>query len=532
MSDKSILTENPENDQLRMIQHPSVRKMLSKFGSPDEKVLFSAKVTKINKRNKEQIRAFLITDRAVYNLKTSDFSSCKRRIRLEKIESVTVSNSSNEFVLHVPDEYDYRFESAFKDDISKHLKKIVKAKTGKALKTSYVGEDHLERITVTKAKAKLLTREQIRQMKEEMNAEVHPSDDEDKKEGHADDVETLVGNDSEKIGVDSFDLLKVLGRGSFGKVMLVRKKDTGQIYAMKILKKSMIIARQQVDHTRAERKILEALQHPFLMGLRFAFQTSTKLYLVMDYYKGGELFFHLKNKRRFSEAEAKIFVAEVAAALGHLHSLSFIYRDLKPENILMDEHGHVCLTDFGLSKDVDPDNPEATTFCGTPEYLAPEILRGGGHGKAVDWWSLGILLYELTVGIPPFYSQNVNEMYHKIQHGALRFPPFLSEDCRDLIIALLNRNPEARLGSSDKDVEEIRTHPFFSDIDWEKLLRREIEPIFKPKVKEVEGDVSNFDEQFTKEPVVDSVVPDSQLLSNDAQGQFDGFTFAPASKLS
>jgi len=149
--------------------------------------------------------------------------------------------------------------------------------------------------------------------------------------------------------------------------------------------------------------------------------------------------------RRFPEQTARIYVGEIALALGHLHAVGVIYRDLKPENILLDDAGHVCLTDFGLAKDLEPDE-KTQTFCGTPEYLAPEIVTGAGHDKAVDWWSLGILLYELTVGIPPFYSQNVNEMYSKIQHGVLRFPPFLTEECKSLITLLLNRDPKKEIG--------------------------------------------------------------------------------------
>jgi len=310
--------------------------------------------------------------------------------------------------------------------------------------------------------------------------------------------------------------------------MQVKKKSNGKVYAMKILKKRAIIARNQVEHTKAERKILQALQHPFLMTLRYAFQSKEKLYFVLDYYQGGELFFHLKNKRRFSEEVARIYVGEIALALGHLHSLAVIYRDLKPENILLDDNGHVCLTDFGLSKDVDKDD-KAHTFCGTPEYLAPEIVTGAGHDKAVDWWSLGILLYELTVGIPPFYSQNVNEMYNKIQHGVLRFPPFLSEPCKNLIVALLNRDPTKRLGSKD-DVNDIRSHQFFKDMSWDKLYKKEIEPAYKPKLKEkaeTKQDTSNFDETFTKEPVVDSVVQGSKLGETVAEegNAFSDFTF-------
>jgi len=344
-----------------------------------------------------------------------------------------------------------------------------------------------------------------------------------------DKVTSLLDN-SEKVHLEDFELLKVLGRGSFGKVMQVRKKSDGKIYAMKILKKQAIIARNQVEHTKAERKILESLQHPFLMTLRYAFQSKDKLYFVLDYYQGGELFFHLKNNRRFPEDVARIYVAEIALALGHLHSLSVIYRDLKPENILLDDNGHVCLTDFGLSKDVEPTD-KAHTFCGTPEYLAPEIVTGAGHDKAVDWWSLGILLYELTVGIPPFYSQNVNEMYNKIQHGVLRFPPFLSEPCKSLIVQLLNRDPKKRMGSKD-DVNDLKAHAFFKPLNFEKLMKKEVDVPYKPKVKSGGTDTGNFDGVFTSEPVVDSVVQPSTLSQTmqETPDGFGGFTYDPRSQ--
>lgn len=315
----------------------------------------------------------------------------------------------------------------------------------------------------------------------------------------------------------------MLGRGAFGKVMQVRKKDDGKIYAMKILKKSAIADRNQVEHTKAERAILENLVHPFLMTLRFAFQSKDKLYLVLDYFQGGELFFHLKTQRRFSEDTARIYVAEIALAFGHLHSLGVIYRDLKPENVLLDDSGHVCLTDFGLAKELQ-ESEKTQTFCGTPEYLAPEIIDTAGHDKAVDWWSLGILLYELTVGIPPFYSNNVNEMYEKIKTGTLKFPPFSSEPCRMLIKGLLKRNPDERLGSA-RDVEEIKEHEFFKDINWDDLYNKKINVSFKPQVKNIE-DTSNFDEEFLQEPVVDSVVQGSQQqIREGREVAYDGFTF-------
>lgn len=263
------------------------------------------------------------------------------------------------------------------------------------------------------------------------------------------------------------------------------------------------------------------MKHPFLMTLRYAFQTSSKLYFVLDFYQGGELFYHLKNVRRFTEECSRLYVAEIALALGYLHSLGVIYRDLKPENILLDPQGHVCLTDFGLAKEVS-DDEKTSSFCGTPEYLAPEIVNGSGHDKAADWWSLGILLYELTVGIPPFYSENVNEMYDKIQFGQLRFPPFLSNSCKSLIIALLSREPESRLGSRD-DVQDIKEHPFFSDMDWDRLYAKDYTPSYTPHV--TNNMAALFDQEFTDQKVSETmtmVAPSTIVRNTD----FGPFTFA------
>ncbi len=338
------------------------------------------------------------------------------------------------------------------------------------------------------------------------------------------------GRETSDVGPEDFQLLKVIGRGSFGKVMMVKKvgdKDKNRTYAMKVLRKDAIIKRNQVEHTKAEREILEEIKHPFLMGLHFAFQTDTKLYLVMDYLTGGELFFHLKNERRFSESRTKFYTAEIALGLGHLHSRNIIYRDLKPENILLDCTGHIKLTDFGLSKRY-VDGTQANTFCGTPEYLAPEVVTGVGHGKEVDWWSLGILLFEMLVGLPPFYSENVNLMYEFIQKAELRIPSFVSPRARVLITGLLQRDPVDRLGYGQEDVEQIKVVEFFSEISWERLLRREIKPEFVPKVRGT-TDTNYFDTEFTNEPVVDSVVPPSAL--GEAKADFKGFTYQESSAI-
>jgi len=334
---------------------------------------------------------------------------------------------------------------------------------------------------------------------------------------------------AKKVTKDDFELLNVIGKGSFGKVMQVKKKDSGQIFAMKVLRKEAIIARKQVAHTRAEKSILQKIQHPFIVRLHYAFQTKDKLYMILDYINGGELFYHLKKEGRFSEPRVKFYAAEITCAMAHLHSLGIVYRDLKPENILLDNTGNICITDFGLSKEVKP--TEGThTFCGTPEYLAPEVLKGQGHGTAVDWWSLGTLIYEMLTGLPPFYSQNINIMYQKILNGELRFPSYVSADAQALLEGLLTRDPDKRLGSSKEGAAEVKRHPFFKDIDWEKLEKKDIEAPFKPKVKDV-MDISQIDTAFTAEKPMDSFVENSLPDALVKENNFDGFTYVDPSAM-
>lgn len=333
----------------------------------------------------------------------------------------------------------------------------------------------------------------------------------------------LYSQNEKKVTKDDFELLNVIGKGSFGKVMQVKKKDDGQIYAMKVLRKEAIIARKQVTHTKAEKSILQKIQHPFIVRLHYAFQTKDKLYMILDYVNGGELFFHLKKEGRFPENRVKFYAAQIVCAMAHLHSLGIVYRDLKPENILLDSDGHICITDFGLSKEITPE--EGThTFCGTPEYLAPEVLKGLGHGTAVDWWSLGTLIYEMLTGLPPFYSQNINIMYQKILNGELRFPSYVSPEARSLLEGLLTREVEKRLGSGPEGGKAVKTHPFFKDLDWNALEAKEIEPPFKPKVRS-STDISQIDTVFTQEKPQDSLVETTLSETMIRENNFDGFTF-------
>jgi RAC serine/threonine-protein kinase len=242
------------------------------------------------------------------------------------------------------------------------------------------------------------------------------------------------------------------------------------------------------------------VNHPYIVGLNMAFQSKSKLYFILDYCAGGELFFHLGRKGQFSQEVSVFYAAEITSALHCLHGYGIIYRDLKPENVLLDEEGHIRITDFGLSKEGVTDNDSgADSFCGTPEYLAPEILTRTGHGRAVDWWSLGAILYEMLVGSPPFYSNNRQKLFSKIQNSPVVFPPFISYEARDILEAFLHKNPAHRLGSGPEDAEEVKVHPIFADIDWELLERRELEPPWRPKLAN-SLDTSQFDAEFTSMP--------------------------------
>lgn len=237
---------------------------------------------------------------------------------------------------------------------------------------------------------------------------------------------------------DDFTIIRILGRGNFGKVCLVEKKNSKEFYAMKILKKKLIENRGQRVHTITERRILENSKSPFIARLYYAFQTPSKLFMVMEYLRGGELFFHLTQERVFTELRAKFYIGEILLGLEYLHNNGVIYRDLKPDNVMLDSEGHVRLTDFGLSKSgIDADNPKAYTFCGTAEYLAPEILKSQGYDRAVDFWSLGALMYYMLSGKPPHYSKNRNEIYKNILTKPIEPLLNISEDGNDLLIKLM-----------------------------------------------------------------------------------------------
>lgn len=334
--------------------------------------------------------------------------------------------------------------------------------------------------------------------------------------------------------VNDFELIKVLGKGAYGKVMLARRKEDSKqtLYAMKTMRKALLAKQDQILHASTERYILQNLRNPFLTHLMYAFQTPDKLYMVLEYLPGGELFFWLKKEKRFSEDRVRLYAAELTLALETLHEADICYRDIKPENILLDAAGHLRVTDFGLAKgNITGSGAEGgtKTYCGTPEYLAPEMLENKGHGKAVDWWGLGILTYEMLVGIPPFFDSNVQRMYHKILHDTLRFPKAenrkVGENAKDFLRRLLDRKVSERLGSGPKGAKELKESPFFDTLDWDLVYNKRYKCEFIPPVMRHEGDVRNFDVEFTKEKAVDSVVTSTMSATLEEKTRFEGFSY-------
>lgn len=480
----------------------------------------SLKVIKFNKRNRAQERTIVLTSLAILNLKGKKL---QRRMELGLLGGVTRSRNGDEFILHCPSEYDYRFSSPLKDQAIQVLGKCFRDQTGRNLYVWETNEINLRELTTTKGdKRKGISR--IPPPENAVNFRTQNTPNEEVKDTRGKRSRTIFAaqENSANVTLDDFTILKVLGRGSFGKVMLVQKKDNQKLYAMKSLRKDALLEREQVEHTRTEKAILQHVNHPYLVKLEYAFANPSKIYFVMEYMKGGELFFHLKEARKFSEERAKFYGAQIGLGLGHLHEQNIVYRDLKPENIIMDELGNVYLTDFGMAKFLG-EGGSTQSFVGTPEYLAPEIISCAGHNTTADWWSFGVLLYEMMVGIPPFYNQNVQLMYELIQHGDLRFPQRnpLSAPAQDIITKLLERDPSRRLGT--RSFDDIKNHAFFSTIDWNLLLQKKLPTPFTPRITNASS-AENFDSEFTSEEAVNSVVPEHRLrMVMQNQDQFNDF---------
>ncbi|OAA73308.1 serine/threonine-protein kinase psk1 [Cordyceps fumosorosea ARSEF 2679] len=348
-----------------------------------------------------------------------------------------------------------------------------------------------------------------------------------------------------KMTADEFEPLRCLGKGTYGTVLLVKQRSTGKLYAQKQLKKaSLVVHRKLVEQTKTERQILESVnRHPFVVKLFYAFQDHEKLYLILEYGQGGELFTHLSTEKMFSEDVAAFYMAEMLLAISHLHTnLGVVYRDLKPENCLLDADGHLLLTDFGLSKvSAKESSDSCNSFLGTVEYMAPEVILGKKYGKAVDWWSFGALGYDLMTGNPPFRGGNHAKIQDNIVKQKLSLPYFLSADAKDLLTRLLRKDPHKRLGSNmPKDLQALKGHRFFRKIDWKRLAARDVEPPIQPMITDPEL-AENFAPEFTDLPLSPSLIAvppqpwaippstkDGAFAKDDV---FGGFSFVASSSL-
>ncbi|KAL6753068.1 kinase-like domain-containing protein [Haematococcus lacustris] len=332
-----------------------------------------------------------------------------------------------------------------------------------------------------------------------------------------------------KIGPQDFEMLRVVGQGAFGKVFQVLHKASHQVFAMKVMRKERILQKDHSEYVRAERDLLTAVVHPYIVTLRFSFQTPTKLYLVLDFINGGHLFYSLYREGVFSEDVARLYCAEIVSALSYLHSIGIMHRDLKPENVLLDNEGHVRLTDFGLAKgNMDVEGARSNSFIGTMEYMAPEIIEAKGHTKSVDWWSTGILLYEMLCGVPPFRAKSRQALQQQILSAKVKFPKFLSSEAQNLLKGLLTRDTAKRLGAGPGGSDAIRKHPFFKSINWARLEARQLPSKFVPEVS-CSRCVNNFDKLWTDQPAEDSPCGTPSAAHHDA---FQGYTYVAPSFLS
>uniref|UniRef100_A0A671PRL9 protein kinase C n=1 Tax=Sinocyclocheilus anshuiensis TaxID=1608454 RepID=A0A671PRL9_9TELE len=337
---------------------------------------------------------------------------------------------------------------------------------------------------------------------------------------------------SQGLGLGDFDLIRVIGRGSYAKVLLVRLKKNEQIYAMKVVKKELVHDDEDIDWVQTEKHVFEqASTNPFLVGLHSCFQTESRLFLVIEYVNGGDLMFHMQKQRKLPEEHARFYAAEICIALNFLHEKGIIYRDLKLDNVLLDQDGHIKITDYGMCKEGIRPGDTTSTFCGTPNYIAPEILRGEDYGFSVDWWALGVLMFEMMAGRSPFDiitdnpDMNTEEyLFQVILEKPIRIPRSLSVKAASVLKGFLNKDPKERLGCQvQTGFTDIKSHTFFRSIDWDQLEQKQVTPPFKPQITDDYG-LDNFDTQFTNEPV--QLTPDDEdVIKRIDQSEFEGFDY-------
>ena len=504
------MEQNSEMDYLHFKGDPEIETIID-----GEEISFSDSLQKKNTWGFYQLRNFIITNKALYNL---DKKVLKRRFPLEKIIGLTVSSVSDEFVIHCDDiEYDYLLNSMKKKKIIEHLATLYYKATSNEIKIFLIDKSSLKEYVTTKKEKKknnsfsrmpltgaitpgvYLYGEKAEVGVSKMGVQITQTD--------------KIYSDK-NISINNFELLKVIGRGSVGKIYLVKYKVSDELYAIKSMRKDQLVSEQITENILLEKQTLSKSECPFILTLSFFFQTSRRIYFVTPYLKGGDLYTYLRKlkaekmaentKENLDEKTVKFYASQVAIGLQHLHDYGTAYRDLKPENILIDADGYLKLCDFGASIHF-TGNEKKTELSGSPEYVSPEMVSGNGHDLTTDWWSLGILIFELLFGYAPFWSDNRERLYEIIQWGEIKFPSDIkvSPEAYDVIERLLDKDPNTRLGN--KGLDEIKSHPFFCTMNFDEIRNKKLKPPYIPSIKDKE-DTSNFDQEFKDMPLTESPV--------------------------
>ena len=480
----------------------------------EESIQFSDKIIKINRFGYKQERNIIITDKGIYNLKKT---TLKRRIDIRVIKGITLAKNSDEFVIHCNDEeYDYQYMSAKKKTIVEIIAKYYYNIKNEELKLFELNLSSLGTF-VTSKKEKMKEKNSSRMPRtnclsiseyiygKKAKEEVH------KKESQVKKTNKIIA--STKVELNDFEIIKTIGRGSVGKILLVRYRSTGDLYSIKSMRKDQLLSESLIDNILDEKNILSEGQCEFILQLSFFFQSPERIYFVTPFMKGGDLYHKLKIDGYLSEDLVRFYTAQIAIALQHLHEFGIAYRDLKPENILIDEDGYIKLCDFGASIHFQGTRKE-NTFAGSPEYASPEMISHEGHNIMSDWWSFGILIYELLYGITPFFNKDKNRMYELIEIGELKFPKTIkvendikpikvSDEAKHIITKLLEKNPGSRLGKNG--LKEIKIHPFFGNLNFDMINHKKLKSPFKPQIDD-NNLASNFDEEYTSMDIKESPV--------------------------
>ena len=502
----------------------------------EEEIQFSDTVQKINKNGWKQSRNLVLTDKAIYNLKKKEL---KRRIDYTKIIGITLSKQSDEFVIHCLEmDYDYQFISQKKKTIVEIIAKNYELIKEEELKLFEINVKNLNQFVTTK-KEKEKQQSKSRMPKTgQINVKDYLFGNKSKTDVNIFQAKNSKKNNSINFkniqaNYEDFEIKSVIGRGSVGKILLAKYIKDGKYYAIKSMRKDQIISEGIADNILVEKNILIKSQCEFILKLSFFFQTPERIYYVTPFIKGGDLYHKLKSEIFFKEDLVRFYTAQIAVALQYLHNLEITYRDLKPENILLDEDGYIKLCDFGSSVII-RGTEKVKNFAGSPEYAAPEIITYSGHNFMCDWWSLGILIYELLYGNTPFFNMDKTRMYDLINTGAISFPKFIqiegeekprnykvSEDAKNIISKFLEKDPGTRLGRQGLD--EIKKHPFFSGINFDDLNKKKIKPPFRPNFSKEEQDLTNnFDEEYLKLEISDSPIGD-WAKEKEYSNWFDNF---------